>query len=167
MDGSEFLYIASRLDIPLYLYKSLEIQHNNRPMFTSYLKYKFRARKMIGSNFPLFPECYASSFQIKLVIALFALLQPLMVTFMLTGGFSTVAFWVLLAYLSLLYFFGLRHLKIPLVFIFLAPCVFVTQVLMFTGFLWGVFRGMLTIRRNQYVLDYKVERYRVFCGGTD
>lgn len=161
MDGSEFLYIASRLDIPMYLHGGLTIQHNNRPVFLPYFKYKWRARRKIGANFILFPECYAHAKPIRLVLGSFALLQAVLLAFALFGGILSVAAVSVGVYVMVLWATGWRQLKRPLVFIPLAPCVFITQVLMYIGFLRGLFEGVMNVRNNLHVIEHKVSRYAV------
>jgi GT2 family glycosyltransferase len=160
MDGSEFLYIASQLSVPLYLYKSLEIQHHNRLMFYPYFKYKFRARYMIGRNFILFPECYSSAKPIKWVLISLLVMLPVAFVFLAMGHLVKFTAWCLGGYLTLLYLFALPSLKHPGIFIFLAPSVFITQVLMYVGFLTGLFTGILTIQKHLEVVHYKSVRYR-------
>jgi glycosyltransferase involved in cell wall biosynthesis len=160
MDGSEFLYIASRLGVPLHLDSRLEIQHDNRPMFLPYFKYKWRARKKIGGNFLLLPECYARAFQIKAVLASFALLQAAMVLFMLLGGFLKVLPWAVGVYLAFLYAAGWRTIRRPSVFLLQAPCVFVTQVIMYFGFLWGfLLQGLRLDEKSLRIIEHKASRY--------
>ena len=104
MDGSEFLYIASQMGIPLYLYKSLEIQHHNRPMFYPYFRYKFHIRRMIGRNFILFPECYSGAKPIKWIMISLLLLLPISFFFLAMGHLASVTLWSLGIYFVLLYF---------------------------------------------------------------
>lgn len=160
MDGSEFLYIASQMGIPLYLYKSLEIQHHNRPMFYPYFRYKFRARYMIGRNFILFPECYSSAKPIKWILISLLMVLPVAFVFLALGKLTLITAWFLGIYLAILYFFSLPCLQHPIIFIFLAPSVFITQVLMYMGFLTGLFTGILTVQNHLDVIHFKAIRYQ-------
>jgi len=162
MDGSEFLYIAGRLGIPTFLYGSLEIQHDNRPAFLPYLRYKWRARHKIGGNYILFPECYAHAMPVKLVLLSFLGLVGMLAALAVTGGLLTILPWAAAAWLAVLYAAGWRDLRRPRIFALTAPVVFVTQALMYCGFLAGLFQGMLTVGRHLDVIEHKAVRYRVF-----
>lgn len=166
MDGSEFLYIAGRLSIETYLYASLEIQHDNRPAFLDYFRYKWRARRMIGGNFILFPECYAHAKAIKLVLASFPMVLAVLAVLAVTGGLFTVMTAAAVIWLGVLYGMGWREVRRPAIFALLGPGVFVTQVLMYAGFFTGLLVGMLTVSRSRAVIEHKALRYRVILDAT-
>jgi len=161
MDGSEFLYIAQRINIPIYLYSSFEIQHDNRPMFLPYFKYKLRSRRMIGRNFILFPECYSHSFQIRLVFLTFFLSFPTVFALGLAGWLFPALAWGSGLYLAALYVAGFSFRRPFLHTLLLGPCVLLTQGLMYFGFFWGFIEGVIGLRTNLAVIEHKALRYRV------
>lgn len=162
MDGSEFLYIAKRLDVPIYLYRRLTIQHDNRPVPFQYFKYKFRSRWMVGKNFVLFPECYRESFQIRIVFASFLVIPLLAAVLWHAGVFVQSAVIGLIVYLAVLYLLAAKNISRPLLFLTLAPGVILAQAAMYAGFLCGLIYGAATRTRNAHVLDHKLERYKAF-----
>lgn len=162
MDGSEFLYIAKKLGIPIFIYKSLKIQHDNRPMFWPYFRYKWRSRWMLGGNYVLFPECYESALQIRAVFFSLIFFPLLLISFHLFGILALGSGALFAAYMVAIYLFAPRKFEHPLIFLLTGPCVFVAHLSMYFGFLTGWLRGLYLKSQNLHVIEHKKSRYSAF-----
>ncbi|MBF0301024.1 MAG: glycosyltransferase family 2 protein [Oligoflexia bacterium] len=158
VDDVEFHYIAKKLGIKLLQFKKLEVQHNIRPAFRNYLKYKFNTRKKIGEIYLYFPELYQDSLLIKLIFLSYIIIPLLFLLFLFKPMPLAITG---LAYIFLLYATALSWRKNKIIFMIMPMYVFVTQALSYSGFTYGLLKSLLTLDNRHVVFSEKVRRYNV------
>lgn len=165
MDDVEFCYIASKLKYQLRLYPQLEIQHNLRPLFLPYFKYKFRTRYKIGNNFILFPECYYQAKQIWLIgiSYLFLLFLPYLIK--LNFFWETITIFLGIYFLVIL-ISTIKHFQRPWEGIIVFSGTILVHLLSWLGFTIGLIKSILQLifnhQKSKTILDYKKIRYQIF-----
>lgn len=163
MDDVEFNYLASKTGYELRFYPQLQIQHNVRPLFLPYFRYKFKTRYQVGKNFLLFPECYYKAKQIWLigVSYLFLLFLPFLIKL---SFFWSIIFIVLGIYLLLILFSNIKYLKKPWEYPIITAGVILVHILSWLGFTMGLIIGFSELvfyrRKTKNILNHKKLRYK-------
>jgi glycosyltransferase involved in cell wall biosynthesis len=156
IDDAEFLYIAEKIGVKFASFTDLNVQHDIRPFWKEYYKYKFFSRYKIGEIFPFYPELYIDCFQIKLVLSSYILLLAIIIfqmfylLYALAGGYLLLLVFAVLTSKS----------RLPVKSV-LAPALFVTHICIYTGFSIGVVKGIIDLMPKKNVLKLKKKRYSV------
>ncbi len=165
LDDVEFFYIAHKLGYKFFQYPELAILHYCREFPFDFLKYKFFARKKIGYNAFFFPELYKGSFAIKIV-----LLTYLLIPFLIYLFFHNQQYFLFLAMAGfLLYFFVVIFFSLGIIvreknwkYIILPLGIFLTHFVNYSGFTFGLLKGLVNFKEYKKIKEIKKIRYAIF-----
>ncbi|KWT90143.1 glycosyltransferase family 2 protein [Candidatus Magnetominusculus xianensis] len=157
LDDVEFNYIAVNLGYRLVMLSALQVQHDIRPAFSPYFYYKYKTRYEIGKVFPLYYCLYTDTFQIMLVLLSY-IAGPLLILY---GGYK-----ILLAF-GIIYFIAvivssLKYVKEYKLFLSLPLGIFITHIMVYFGFTFGLIRGIFNWHNLQKLIIQKKERFKRF-----
>lgn len=161
LDDVEFHYIAKKLGYKLVSYQDLEIQHDIRPSFLPYFKYKWNSRYEIGKVFPIYYELYLDSFQIKAVLLSYILFTLFIFLIFLYPTLIFIPSFLIILYITLLLISALLYYKDVTVSILLPFGIFITHLAMYFGFTIGLIKGILNYSELKKLLSQKYERYKI------
>lgn len=146
LDDVEFNFAAVQKGYPLYLFPELTVQHDIRPFFLPFYRYKLKTRQQIGKNFIFFFELYKDSLGIKMVLLSY-LLIPLMLIIT-----PQIFIALLVMYCAVLSAASIQHLKKHKIFVLFPLFIFLTHLTVYSGFTLGLLAGIMNFnQRREYI----------------
>lgn len=155
LDDVEFNYIAFKNGHRLIMSNRLEVQHDIRPAFLPYFRYKWKTRFEIGKIFPVYYCLYLDSNVIRLVLLSYLVIPILL----FLGGLELFGV-AILVYVSLIIVVSAKHLWDPKIFACMVPGMVLTHLLMYLGFTLGIVWGIWSYPRLRKLIPQRNSRFQ-------